>query len=372
MQQYSVMVKPASSLCDLRCEYCFYHDVSARRAVASQGMMTRETAGAVIVNLFSGLEDGDALTLAFQGGEPTLAGLPFFRYFVETVRAQGRKVAVSYALQTNGMRLNEEWCEFLRENRFLVGISMDGYAQNHNQYRRDAQGKSTYARAIEAKRLMDKMAVEYNVLCTLTNALARHPQRVWKFILEEGIQYIQFTPCLSDLDGEPNEWGLTPQRFHRFYVELFGLWKQELRKGRYISVKWFDDLVNLVVRKTVTACGLTGHCGAHSIVEADGSVYPCDFYVLDPYKGGSLAEQGLRDIRTRLEETGFSGSRKTLPAACEPCQYGKICGGGCKRMASAMYVDEGTGFCGFQHLLEDIGQELCDIGAALLRGNQAR
>lgn len=366
MAHYSVMIKPASSLCNLRCAYCFYCDVSARRQVASHGIMTRETAGAVIANLFSGLEDGDSLLMAFQGGEPTLAGLAWFQDFVDLVKAQPKGVHVSYALQTNGTALDPEWCAFLARHRFLVGLSLDGYAQHHNQYRLDPQGKGTFQQVMGAKRLLDATGVEYNVLCTLTNTLARHPQKAWQFIQRERIQYIQFTPCLGGLAGERDPWSLTPQRFHSFYVALFAQWKQAVLEGRYFSVKLFDDMVNLLLRQAVSACGLHGRCQLQHIIEADGSVYPCDFYVLDAYRGGSLATEPFPQIRQRLESTGFLSSRTQLPQACAQCKYRKLCNGGCMRMAGAMYVDEATGFCGYQHLLADIGQELCDTGALLL------
>ncbi|MEA5014318.1 MAG: radical SAM protein [Candidatus Limiplasma sp.] len=367
MSHYSVMIKPASALCNLRCAYCFYCDASAHRKGTPPEIMTRETAERVIQNIFAGLEDGDSLEICFQGGEPTLAGLAYFRHFVRQVRRQPQKGKVTYALQTNGMELDREWCAFLREHRFLVGLSIDAYPQHHNAYRVDAQGKGTFGRVMEAKRLLEETGVEHNVLCTLTNPLARHPQKVWQFIKQARIAYIQFTPCLGGLEGERSEWALTPQRFYSFYTGLYKLWKRDVEEGPYISVKLFDDLLNLFFFQRVTACGLHGQCQIQNIVEADASAYPCDFYALDAYYGGSLREQSLAQVRERLEGTGFLGEREALPEACGECKYRKLCNGGCKRMAQAMYVDAKTGFCGYRHLLEDIGQDLCDCGAALLR-----
>lgn len=366
MKRHFVMIKPASSLCDLRCTYCFYHDISRQRRVAAHGVMTQETMRKIIGNLYADLDAGDALTIAFQGGEPTLAGLAYFRAFVDEIARQEKRVQVSYALQTNGMAVDEAWCAFFKEHRFLVGLSIDAYAQHHNAHRIDDSGKGTYAQAIAAKRCFDKTGVEYNVLCTLTNALARHPQKVWRFIQEEKIRYIQFTPCLNALSGEAQEWGLTPRRFHRFYTDLFPLWKESVLRGEYISVKFFDDIVNQFVRGEVTACGMQGQCQIQCVLEADGSAYPCDFYVLDAYCGGTLCKQGIKEVREALVQTGFLTERKELPKACGPCKYKKACGGGCKRMERAMYVDD-TGFCGYAQVLEDIGQALCDIGYGLLQ-----
>lgn len=366
MAFYSVMIKPASSLCNLRCRYCFYNDISDRRETASYGIMKEMTTEAIVKNIFATLQQGDSLAIAFQGGEPTLAGLSYFKHFVETIRKQSTEVTVSYAIQTNGITLDEEWCAFFRKHQFLVGLSMDGYAAHHNAYRVDHLGKSTFAQVKHAKLLLDTMGVEYNVLCTVTNALARHPQKVWRFLMEEHIRYIQFTPCLGALEGNAHEWRLTPQRFHSFYLALYALWKQEVQKGRYISIKLFDDIVNLFVRKQVTVCGLNGQCQIQCIVESDGSIYPCDFYALDRYCGGSLAEQSLHEMREELLRTGFLSARADLPSICHACQYHKICHGGCKRLFESVYVDEVAGFCGYQSLLDDIGQDLCETGMKLL------
>lgn len=366
MKRYTIMIKPASSLCNLRCKYCFYHDISAHREVASRGIMPEETAEAIIENLFTTLQKGDVITLAFQGGEPTLAGLPYYKHFIDSVGKRSKEITVSYALQTNGILLDEEWCSFLRENRFLVGLSMDAYADHHDVYRIDAHKNGTFKQVASAKRLLDKAGVEYNILCTLTKTLARHPQKAWRFLMSQDIRFVQFTPCLNEIESTTSEWALTPQHFHQFYTSLYPLWKQAVQQGRYISVKLFDDIANMFVRKEVTACGMHGHCQPQCVIEADGSVYPCDFYAADMYCGGSLAEQTLEKALKSLVDTGFLTARDTLPSICHACGYHKMCNGGCKRMFLSVYVDEATGFCGFQRLLNDIGQDLCSIGARLL------
>ncbi len=368
MKQVSVMIKPASGLCNYRCQYCFYADVASLREVKSYGVMTTETTKGVLQNLFCDLSDGDTLAVAFQGGEPTLAGLGYFTEFARLAKRLRPGVRVSYALQTNGSQLDEAWCRFLKQHHFLVGLSLDGYAEAHNRYRVDENGAGTYAQVLHAKKLLENAGVEYNVLCTLTNELARHPQKIWNTLLQLKIKYVQFTPCLGRLEeGQQDEWALTPQRFAAFYQSIFALWKAEVEKGNYISVKLFDDIVNLLLRHEVTACGLHGYCQLQYIVEADGGAYPCDFYVLDRYYGGNLARQPLHEIAEQLKNTGFLQSRAELPAPCAGCRYFALCHGGCKRLQQAMYVDD-DGYCGYRQLLDTIGQPLCDIGSRLLAG----
>ena len=168
MKQISVLIKPASSLCNIRCKYCFYANVSALREVRSFGKMTLEVAEKMITNIFQDLADGDVLTLAFQGGEPTLAGLSYFEHIVALVVAQVKQIDVHYTIQTNGMVINEQWCRFLKANNFLVGLSIDGHPLYHDLNRIDPKGSGTFHRVMLTKQLFDTYDIDYNVLCVLT------------------------------------------------------------------------------------------------------------------------------------------------------------------------------------------------------------
>ena len=394
MKQLSVMVKPASSLCNMRCRYCFYTDVSHMRSTESYGIMSIETAKAVIANVWRDLEDGDEITIAFQGGEPLLAGLDFFRFFAEEALRQPVKANISWALQTNGALIDDDWCAFFKAHGFLVGLSLDGDSELHNQNRRFASGNGTFKRVMQAKRLMDINKVEYNILSVLTNESARHPQRFWSFMLKEKIHYVQFIPCLGALGREPGSDAaplstassrpgassrpdaasrqdasyltLTPKRFYSFYSGLFPLWQKEAAGGNYISVRLFDDIVNLFVGERVTSCGLTGVCHPQYIIEADGGVYPCDFYVLDEFRAGSMTEIGMREAFDRMAAGGFLQDKPALPDSCAGCGYLKACNGGCKRMRGAIY-DDGNGFCGYRAFLDENLDALCRTGIMLMR-----
>lgn len=362
MKNISVMLKPASSACNLRCKYCFYADVSAARAIPSYGLMSRETAEGVIANLFADLAPSDRLTLAFQGGEPTLAGLDFYRHFIQTVSAYAKnEIHVSYALQTNGILLDDQWCTFLKEHDFLVGLSIDGPAAYHDANRVDSHGCGSFHRVLKAKKRMDKWGVSYNVLMTLTNSLARHPLQVWRFLLEQDLHYVQFTPCLGAFGAKNDPYALTPQRYAAFYSAIFDKWYQEYQNGHYISIKLFDDLVNLLALGQCNACGLLGHCQRQIIVEADGSVYPCDFYVLDEYRAGNLAQEPLRTVfEAPAMEQFLSRPREPLPL-CDSCPYRNVCGGGCQRMRHEVFYHPGDTFCGHRLFLDSAASRLMDL-----------
>lgn len=353
MKHISVLIKPASSLCNLRCSYCFYADISALREVRTYGMMKDEVTQRMIENIFRDLTAGDTLTLAFQGGEPTLAGLNYFKMITALVNAQKKQVQVHYSLQTNGLVINQQWCNFLKEHHFLVGLSLDGFSRYHDTNRVDAAGNGTFHKVLRTKQLFDENGIDYNILCVLTNALAKEPQEVFRFIQQQAIDFIQFIPCLDDLEAtKGSTHALTPESFNNFYQNLLSLWLKELKKGRYISIKLFDDIINLLVKRQVTACGIHGNCQIQYVIEADGSVYPCDFYALDDYRMGYIQEKTLRELFETDCSKDFLCSRTHLPKKCLSCPFNSVCRGGCKRMKDAMYVNEETNFCGYQTLLE--------------------
>lgn len=365
MKHLSILVKPASSLCNMRCHYCFYVDVSSNRTVRSYGIMSEETAESIIDHVLSDLQKGDLLTVAFQGGEPTVAGLPCIRHFVEYLREKAVGIDLEFALQTNGLLLDDTWCAFLKEHDFLVGLSLDGPAQIHNANRVDDKGQGTFYAVMEARRRLKQYGVEHNILCVLTEDTARHPQQLWKFVCEQRLRYIQFIPCLDELEGCGQDWALTPKRFFEFYSALFDLWHKEVGKGRYVSVKLFDDIANLFFRRQVTACGMTGQCSLQYVVEADGSVYPCDFYVMDEYKLGNLTVQTPLELAQHYRSECKNQPEWVLREICASCRYRTMCGGGCKRMRENMYI--AGDYCGYRELLNRILVPLCEDAGQIMR-----
>jgi uncharacterized protein len=266
---------------------------------------------------------------------------------------------VKYALQTNGLLLDRAWGEFLHTYNFLVGLSLDGGAHFHDRHRLDAQGRGTYERVINRKRMLEECGVEYNILSVLTNEMAKYPEKICRFIEDEKIRYIQFIPCLEDLDsGTASKTALRPVGFANFYTALLRWWIRNLEKGAYISVKFFDDVINLFFKGMPTACGIDGQCRAQYIVEADGSVYPCDFYVLDEYLAGNLTRQTLREIfETGTMSSFIISSSRALPPVCRTCTYRNICRGGCKRM-QRVYYGSGGSICGYKIFLDQCLESL--------------
>jgi len=328
--------------------------------------MTQETAEAIIKNTFNVLTPGDHITFAFQGGEPSLSGLDFFNCFTETVKKSKSTtpIRVHYAFQTNGLTVDEAWCEFFKKNKVLVGLSLDGDAALHNRNRMDIRGKGTYNRVIAAKKLFDRHQVDYNILCVLTSESARRAQRIWDFILRENIKHIQFIPCLEPLEGPIPNTALTPTRFYQFYSTLFRLWKKEAEKGNVISVRLFEDLAALHLMGQRVTCGLSGRCTPQIIIEGDGSVYPCDFYVLDEYRIGDLTQNNLQEVFESVVKSDFLKEAHQMPSWCAGCAHNIWCRGGCKRMAQAIYGEH----CGMRLFLDECLDDLLAVAHRLVRG----
>lgn len=362
MKELSFLIKPASSMCNMRCRYCFYADVSKRRERASYGLMTYNTAKRLIAAAAADAHPGDRLTFAFQGGEPTLAGLDFYRCFFRTAQELLPRNSVCFSLQTNGLILDEAWCALLRENDVLVGLSVDGGPQLHNAYRLDATGRGTYDRIHTAMKLMKQYGVRYNILCVLTAQAARHPAAIWNWLKKEDVEYVQFIPCLDGLEpcgGAP--WALPPSRLRSFYRQLFPLWRRRLEEGPFISVKLFDDLIAQYLLGQVTACGMSGHCTVQYVIEANGDVFPCDFYVLDEYRMGSILDSRPSELYLNGQAFLARGQGCMEKEPCRSCSYRGVCGGGCKRQRDSMYIEKGI--CHYAMLLDEILQPLLAFAA---------
>lgn len=364
-EQISLLIKPVSSLCNMRCHYCFYHDVAENREIPSYGTMDWDTAETLIFRVFEYAEPETFLHFAFQGGEPTLAGLEFFQRFVQQVEAgKSKQQKVAYSIQTNGLLLDDDWCAFLASQGFLVGLSLDGSGDCHDLHRLDTAGKGTYSRVVQTAKRMDKYKVEYNILSVVTRAIARKPEKVFKEYLKNRYSYIQFIPCLTPLgENSENKYDITPAQYADFLIVTFRQWKHQLEVGNYISIRLFDNLVGLLKGYPAEQCGILGNCTWQRVVEADGSVYPCDFYVLDPYRCGNIHKMTLEEIDLSENAHDFLKDKEAPFADCVHCRVWKLCKGGCKRYRG--FYHSVPGYCPYQTFLYEIFDELTEVARKL-------
>ena len=333
MPALSLLIKPASGNCNMRCRYCFYADELDNREIRSYGKMSVDTMHTIVDKA---MEYGDyECTIAFQGGEPTLAGLDFYRDLVAYVTAHEnpKKLKIHYALQTNGYLINEEWAAFLGENHFLVGVSLDGIKEIHDRYRLDVAGKGTYQRVISAIRLLEKHQVEYNILTVVTAATARNGQKIYNYFKKNHFGYQQYIECLDPIGEEPgqHEYSLTPEKYGEFLKSMFDAWYLDMRSGTYVYNRYFENLMMIMAGQQPESCNMRGVCGKQWVFEADGSVYPCDFYALDQWRLGNIQENSFEEMDEKRDGLGFIQWSMRQQEDCQKCRWFGLCRNGCRR-----------------------------------------
>lgn len=330
MEPINLLIKPASGNCNMRCKYCFYVDEMENRETYSYGRMSLDTLEAVIKKSLAYAKD--YCMIAFQGGEPTLVGLDFYKKVVEFAEKYNRNhCKIEYSLQTNGYLLDEAWAQFFAKNGFLIGISMDGNEEVHNHYRVDKDGAGTHERVQQAIELLKKYNVEFNILTVVTKELAANAAKVYRFYKRKKYKYQQYIECLDPLECEKERYGLTAEDYLQFLKDLFDEWYQDMIQGRYVYIRYFENLIMMLAGRTPESCTLRGQCGKQWVIEADASVYPCDFYAMDEWKLGNLLEDDMEKIEQERKRIGFLQKAAQFPKECQECRWFGLCHNGCKR-----------------------------------------
>ena len=277
-----------------------------------------------------------SLTFAFQGGEPTLAGLDFFQKAVELQQKyNNKKLQIENTIQTNGLLIDEKWARFLGEHRFLVGLSLDGPKKMHDRYRKDAGGQDTFGRIMHSVQLLEQYQVDYNVVTVVTNDTAKQASFLYKFWKRNHYPFVQFIPCMDEIkrqDGtqERSIYAVEPEQYGKFLCELFDLWYADFAAGEAMDIRMFSNLAQMAAGYPAEECGMNGYCNCYFVVEGDGSVYPCDFYCMDEWKLGTVND-GFVQMKTSEKAKAFVEASRPVCAACQGCPYFSLCRGGCRR-----------------------------------------
>ncbi len=323
MPPLSLLIKPASGLCDFRCRYCFYSDVMARREKALYSMMSLDTLE-TIVRRAAAYADGSA-SFAFQGGEPTLAGLDFYEKLVELQHKYAFRCNVSNCIQTNGGSIDGEWARFLKKNDFLVGLSIDGTKQAHDQNRVDINGCGTYDRAIKAAEMLKSHGVQFNILCVVNSENVKHPEETYNSLKEYG--FIQFIPCIDDTGKNTP----TAHEYGEFLIRTFDFYRQDIENSSYVSVRTFDNYISMLKGRRPENCAMNGRCTCYILIESNGDTFPCDFYALDTWKLGNINDNTFFEMLNSKRAKEFVSSSVYVQPECRACRYYSLCRGGCRR-----------------------------------------
>jgi uncharacterized protein len=356
-QGIHVVAKPMGPACNLDCEYCFYLEKQALFGPGEQYRMSDEVLSAFITNYVTS-QPTPVVEFVWQGGEPTLLGIDFFKRVVELQKPFLGTKAISNSLQTNGTLLTDEWCSFLRKKKFMVGISIDGPREVHDRYRRDRRGKGTFDQVMAGLRLLQAHKVEYNVLASVARETARQPLEVYRFLREEGVEFIQFAPVVertadacssqhglrlagpASLDREEHQaevapWSVIPEEYGDFLIAIYEEWVRH-DVGR-VFVMNFEWALNAWIGNPSPVCIHAGQCGRSLVIEHNGDVYACDHCVYPEYRLGNVSSESLTAMAERSRQSGFGVSKEAaLPRWCKECKVLAACRGGCPKQRFAM------------------------------------
>lgn len=338
-QAFNIMIKPAGSLCNLRCHYCYYLD-KAEIYGGKEPRMTLEMLE-TFVREYIAANDVPEVFFNWHGGEPLMMGLDFYRKAMEFQRKYAAGKRVHNTLQTNGTLVNEQWARFFKENNFLIGVSLDGPKDVHDRYRTGAGGGSTFDRVVKGITELYKAGVEYNVMATVNRQCEGRGLEIYRLLKTAGTRFIQFMPVLEHVKGgrivDPNEegariapWSVSAEGFGKFLCDIFDYWvKHDV--GR-VFVNQFDSTLALWCGAQPGTCTFAETCGGNSVIEHNGDLYPCDHFVYEKYKVGNVLETDLRTLMNSEKQIKFGISKRNgLPKQCMACKWFFACHGECPK-----------------------------------------
>lgn len=349
---FNMMIKPAGSLCNLDCSYCYYLDKAeiygGRQPVMSEEML--ET----VIREYIQANDVPQVTFNWHGGEPLVLGLDFYRKAVQLQKKYADGKEIFNTLQTNGTLITEEIAAFFHDNQFLIGISLDGPQDIHDKFRKDKGGAPTFEKVIRGLEKLYRRGVEYNTMSTINKASEGRGLEVYQFLKSVGSRYMQFMPVVEhvkypvDKNGKPLKharpyivdpteegaqiarWSVSSLAFGKFMCDIFDYWVRNDVGQYYVNL--FDATLANYCGALPGTCAYARTCGNNVIIEHNGDVYPCDHFVYPKYRLGNVAETDIRTMMETSEMLRFGlDKRNTLPSKCLSCKYGFACTGECPK-----------------------------------------
>jgi uncharacterized protein len=329
----SVLIKPAGPDCNMACAYCFYRDKEALFDGTPVHRMPDDVLGETMRQVLA--QPIPEISIGWQGGEPTLMGLPFFERAVDFQARYGRGKSVGNGLQTNGLLLDAAWAAFLRRYSFLVGLSLDGPESVHDRYRRMAGGQPTWSRTVDAaKRLLDA-GVAVNALTVVDDRSAGLAREIYEFHRSLGLVHMQFIPCVETDPADPSRaasFSAAGEAFGRFLCEVFDLWLSDFRDGAPTTfIRFFDSVFYRYVGREPPECDLAEECGTYLVIEHNGDVFACDFFVEPAWRLGNVMDGKLVHMLNSARQQEFGARKSALTGACRACEWLTVCRGGCPK-----------------------------------------
>lgn len=324
---FSLLVKPASADCNLRCEYCFYLDHCGLYPDSKVHRMSDD----VLERMISGYMATNQPDYAFgwQGGEPTLMGVDFFRKVTEFQKQYVTPGSiVSNGLQTNATLINDDLAAHLSEYHFLCGVSMDGPQHIHDRFRVNGNGRGSHQKVWEGIECLRRNNVEFNILTLVSASNVGHAKEVYRYMVDNGFLFLQFIPCVEfDRDGNPLSFAITAQQWGDFLCEIYDEWS--VRDTHTVSIRLFDSIVNCMVNNEYNVCHMSRNCCQYFVVEYNGDIYPCDFFVEEDLRLGNIMNTSWQQTTQSPLYAKFGGQKSEWNSECSNCPHLPYCSGDC-------------------------------------------
>jgi uncharacterized protein len=360
-----LLVKPAGADCNMACDYCFYSGKKSLYPDAEKHRMDDAVLKEMIRQMM--VHGESEISFCWQGGEPTLMDVDYFRRAVDYQIQFGRGKTVGNAIQTNGVLIDQKWADFLFDHRFLTGISLDGPQHIHDRYRRTAGGGSSWEKTLDAaKRLLDR-GVSVNALSVVNDYSARYPDEIYGFLKEAGLSYMQFIPCVETDPAAPGRaapYSVSSDEYGRFLCRIFDLWRADFKDHRpATSIRFFESFLFAYAGIIPPDCSMMEECGVYLVVEHNGDVYSCDFFVTPKHRLGNVMTGRLDSMLNSAAQNNFGKQKKSLSPECRACAYLKLCRGGCPKDRIRDPSDNGANhFCAaYKMFFDHAGPEFQNI-----------
>ncbi len=327
MKPFSLLIKPASADCNLNCSYCFYLEKKSLYPEQKIHRMPDEVLEKMISSYM--LTEQPQYSFGWQGGEPTLMGLDFFRKVTDLQQKYGRKGAiVANGLQTNATIIDDEMAAHFAKYNFLLGVSLDGPPEIHDFYRKNIAGSGSHADVMKAIETLKKHKVEFNILTLVSQSNVAKAEEVYNYLADNGFLFHQYIPCVEfDADGKPLPWTITGEEWGDFLCSIFDRWFAG--DTRRISVRLFDSILMYLVEGQRNVCVMSKNCCQYLVVEHNGDVYPCDFFVRPELKLGNINDSAWEQFQCSETYKNFGALKSKWAGACDNCEFLEICSADC-------------------------------------------
>ena len=377
-----VMAKPAGSLCNLRCSYCYYLEKSKLyrdRSIMSDELLEE------FIRQYIDASPGPAVLFTWHGGEPLTRQLDFYKNVLRLQRKYGRGIHIDNCIQTNGTRLSDEWCRFFKDNGWLVGVSIDGPREFHDAYRRKADGKGSFDDVMRGIERLNRHGVDWNAMAVVNDLIAAHPHEFYSFFKTIDCHFIQFTPIVERLtpdglatiadDAAMAPFSVAPQAWGDFLCSVFDEWVRA--DVGEVFVQLFDATLANTIGVEPGVCSMAKTCGHATVLEHNGDLYSCDHFVFPQYRLGNIRNKSIFEMMNSEEQLRFGDAKSgSLPGQCRRCRWLSQCNGECPKNRFAVTADGERGLnylCeGYRRFFEHTAPVMEYMKTEVLAGRPAR